>query len=127
MQRFGVWLGVSAMFFALFAGPFFHLHDRDDHGDAASVVHAHLLEAEEPEHHHPDDEIETSHSHARARWVDAFTFNVPSPVFELAGDFSETLSILLEEGRKEIAYTSAPRAHGPPGARLSSLRSPPTV
>jgi hypothetical protein len=114
------------MFCALITGPYFHIHDRDDHGNAARLIHAHLLESEEPDHH-SDDELESSHSHARARWVDVFTFNVPSPIFDLAIDFSGTFSILLQEGREEIADTSAPRAHGPPGARLSSLRSPPTV
>jgi hypothetical protein len=114
------------MFFALLAGPFFHFHDRDDYGHAAALVHAHLLDSEEADHHTEDD-LESSHSHARARWVDVFTFNVPSPTFALAIDFSGTFSIVLQEGREEIAYTSAPRAHGPPGARLSTLRAPPTV
>jgi hypothetical protein len=126
MQRIGVCLGVSAMLFAFVAGPYFHTHDQDEHGHAARLVHAHLLEFEEPDHH-AEDELEASHSHAGARWVDVFTFSVPSPIFDWAIAFSETFSIVLQEGREEIVYTSAPRAHGPPGARLVSLRSPPTV
>ena len=126
MRRFSAGLGVGAMLVALLTAPLFHFHDRDEHGNPVSLVHAHLWESEESDAH-AGVEIETRHSHHHARWIDFFTFNAPSSSFDLAIDFTETLSIPLLEGREDIAISAAPRAHSPPAVRLSAPRSPPAV
>ena len=126
MQRFTACLGSVAMFVALLTAPLFHLHDRDDHGSPKSLVHAHFLETESPSHH-TENEFENRHSHEHARWVEFFTFIGPQASFELAVDFSETFSAPLLEVREGVNILAVPRSHGPPSARPSVPRSPPTT
>src|SRR5436189_194788 len=76
MQRFSAFLGVGAMLLAFFTAPLFHLHDRDDHGRPAPLVHAHFFESEATAPH-SDNEIEMAHSHHAARWVEFYTYNAP--------------------------------------------------
>ena len=126
MRQFSALVGASAMLFALFSAPFFHFHDSDHDGRPASLVHSHAW-APEVHEDHADTEWESGHSEHRARSVDFFTFSEPSPEFELAVGFAETgfVSPLIETER--VTLSAAPRAHGPPGARPSVPRSPPTV
>jgi len=114
------------MLVALLTAPLFHLHDRDDHGSTISLVHVHLIESEDA-HPHADNEIEAPHSHSHARSIEFFTFNAPSPAFDLAIASTQTLVMPLIEGREDIVISAVPRAHGPPGTRRSAPRSPPTV
>ena len=113
------------MVVALITAPLFHSHERDDHGTAISVVHAHFLEAHEAEHH-PEDEIEAPHGHD-ARWIDFFTFQPPSASFELAVEITQELSAPVLERREGVVFSSAPTAHSPPDGGRSAPRSPPTI
>jgi hypothetical protein len=126
MRRFSAFVGAGAMLFALFSAPFFHFHDSDHDGRPASLVHSHVW-APEVHEDHVDVELEFPHSEHHARSVDFFTFNEPSPEFELAVGFPETwfVSPLVETER--ITLSAVPRAHGPPGALPSVPRSPPTA
>src|SRR6185295_6496377 len=90
MQRFAACLGVWAVFLVFFTAPLFHHHDRDDHGSAASFVHAHFWEIAEVDSH-SNPELEVPHSHANARWIDFFVCKTPSASFEMAIDLSENL------------------------------------
>jgi ABC-type Zn2+ transport system substrate-binding protein/surface adhesin len=126
MQRFSACLGVGAMLVALLTAPLYHFHDRDDHGNPASLVHAHFLESEEAGSH-SGNEIETPHSHRHARWIEFFTFQAPPIVSDVAIDLSEKLTSPVLEKREKILIALAPRAHSPPSHRCSVPRSPPTV
>lgn len=126
MKRLTACLGAGAMFVALLVAPFFHLHDRDDHGSPVSLVHAHFLESVESDHH-SNDEFKTTQSHDKARWIDFFTFNAPHFGFDWAVDSVETLIVSVSDVRKGAAIVTLPRSHGPPGARPSIPRPPPTV
>ena len=126
MQRFGALAGVVAMLIALLTSPLYHSHDHDDHGQPASVVHAHFLEAEESEHH-PEDELEADHAQGRARWIDFFVFSPPSAAIDLPIDLTETPAVLPVSERYGVVLAAIPNAHGPPGERPSIPRSPPVL
>jgi hypothetical protein len=126
MRRFIGCVGVLAMLVALLTAPLFHAHDRDDHADRESRVHAHLPEAEET-HPHSDPESGSRHSHDRAHWVDFFVFHAPPSDFDLAVDFTERLSVPALTEQEEVVLFSTPRAHGPPTAQRSRPRSPPAI
>ena len=126
MQRFGACFGVGAMFLILLTTPLFHFHDRDDHGNPASVLHAHFLESVEAESH-SDEEVEAPHSHNNVRWIDFFACKAPSASFDLAIEFSGKLSGISLEECTQVTIASIPQAHGPPGVSRPSPRSPPSV
>jgi hypothetical protein len=114
------------MVVALVTAPFYHLHDRDDHGTPTSLVHAHSFEVHEAESQLVD-EIEAPHGHEHARWIDYFTVQLPPSSFALAIEFTEESSVPTLERREGIVLLSAPRAHSPPGGRRSVPRSPPLI
>ena len=119
-------MGVGAMLLALLTSPFLHFHDRDDHGNPASLVHAHSLESE-GSHPHSGDEIENPHSHDHARWVEFFTFTPPTAGFDLAIGFAGPVSLPLLEERRNIIISAETRSHSPPVTRRSRPRSPPSI
>jgi hypothetical protein len=126
MRRFGAFVGVVATLIALLTSPFYHFHDRDDHGRPAPLVHAHLLEGEESAHH-SNDEAETANSHEHARWIEFFVFAGPSPFLDLEIELTEVTPLAPALERHTVVIAAVPNAHGPPGERLSIPRSPPTV
>jgi hypothetical protein len=126
MKRLTACLGAGAMFVALLTAPLFHFHDRDDHGSPVSLVHAHFLGSPESGHH-SDNAVESRHSHDKARWVEFFTFSGPQSGFDWAVGSIETLTVSTTEVRQGISILTVPRSHGPPGARPSIPRSPPTA
>ena len=126
MQRFGACLGVGAMLLVLLTAPLFHFHDRDDHGTSISLVHAHLWEFAEPDHH-STPEIESPHSHNNARWVDFFVCKAPSGSPEMQIDFPDKLSSPVLEVHGPITIALSAQAHGPPDTTPSRPRSPPSI
>jgi hypothetical protein len=126
MQRFGSFVGVVAMLIALLTSPFYHFHDHDDHGEAASLVHAHLFESEDSEHHDADT-IEGAHGRHHKRWVEFFVFSGPSPVFDSAIELTDVSPVAPTFERETLAPAAEPNAHGPPNECPSIPRSPPTV
>ena len=126
MRRFSGLLSAAAMLFALFTAPYFHLHDHNDDGSPASLVHAHPWEPHRSDAH-SDTEIEAPHSNDQARAVDFFTVSAPSAGFELAVVFSQAWSLPPLEEREQITLSTVPRAHGPPDTPRFAPRSPPAV
>ena len=115
------------MFVALVTAPLFHSHHHDDdHGDHAALVHAHFLDPHEAESH-ADNEFEPADSHHKARWIDFFTFQVPSDAFTLAIELSEDIAAPVLEQSQGVILPAEPRAHSPPDTRFSIPRSPPTL
>jgi hypothetical protein len=114
------------MLVALVTAPMFHSHERDDHGNPVSLVHAHFLDSHEGESH-SDDEIDASKSHHQARWIDFFTFQIPSDGFALAIEFPEGIALPLLKQSQDVILASDPRAHSPPAICLSAPRSPPAI
>ena len=127
MHRCTAWLGVAAMLFALFTAPLFHLHEQDDHGHDAALVHAHLLELEEAHHHHDIDELDATGSHGHVRWVEYFTFSVAPASFDLPVDSTPTFVVPVLEERWSVVMPDLPPAHGPPVYSSSVPRSPPSI
>lgn len=127
MQRFSACLGVVAMLLALLTAPLFHFHDRDDHDNPISLIHAHFGESEESDSH-SSDTVEAPHSsHNRARWIDFFTFKAPTAVSYVPVDLSEKLLVPTLEEREIFVIPTSPRAHSPPASRHSGPRPPPTT
>lgn len=114
------------MLVALVSAPLFHSHDRDDHGHAVSLVHAHLLEDHDVGLH-VEDEIEAPPDDHQARWIDFFTFQPAPAVFALELELGEERSAPVLERRAGVVFASAPRAHSPPDGRRSVPRSPPAI
>jgi ABC-type Zn2+ transport system substrate-binding protein/surface adhesin len=128
MQSLASFVAVAAMLVALLTSPFYHAHDHDDdHGSPASVVHAHLLEAEEHDHHSEDEFASRDGHHAAARWVDVFVFGAPATVLDLAVELAETLPVTALVEREAVVIPAVPRAHGPPEQVHSAPRAPPSI
>ena len=124
MRRFSAWLAVGGMLFALVSAPLFHVHDRDDHGNA--FVHAHFLEPEDPL---PDSghAVDAQHSHHHAHSIDVFTSNAPAALFYAVAEFSDKLPLPSLEATGSMVCVETPRAHSPPDARCLAPRSPPAL
>ena len=126
MKRLGAYTGVVAMLVALMTSPFFHFHDRDDHGSPLSVVHAHFDESHVDADDHHGSEIETGPSH-HPRWIDFYTLTTPSSPFELGVLNEATLVLPVLEESESVTTSELPRSHGPPGSRLVAPRPPPSI
>ena len=124
MRRFNAAIAAVAMLTALLSAPLFHVHDADDHGHDAAFVHAHF-----PEFEHAggaESEIETAHSHERARNIDIFTLSIPAAVpFHPIAEYSEPLSLPAPERGGILEPVHCPYSHGPPPQSGSAPRSPP--
>ena len=93
MHRFSAWVSVTAMLVALATGPLFHVHDRDDHGAAGSIIHAHFLELEDTSAP-ARPEVENQHSHRHATWIDVFVLSAPATMaFHAIAEFSERVAV----------------------------------
>jgi hypothetical protein len=126
MRRLTGCVGAMAMFLALLTAPLYHLHDRDDHGEPVSVVHAHLPEGESPDHH-SESSVEDRHSDRNARYVDVFTLSTPPAAIDLAVELTTTSFVLLLEVDAPLTIEPVPQSHGPPSSRPSAPRPPPTA
>jgi hypothetical protein len=127
VMRFGAWAAVASMLLALVSGPFFHVHDQDEHGHAGSFVHAHLPEPENPTAH-SGEEVEAGHSHEHVRWLDVFTVSAPATTAYLpVSEFSEPLTILPPAENRAVASVQTLRAHSPPLLPDLPPRAPPTL
>ena len=126
MRQCTACLSVMAMLVALLTAPLFHMHERDEHGHQVSFVHAHLGGLEMLDSH-ASDEVEGNHSHAHARWVDVFTFDTFSLYIDWPIDVAITwVTPQLQRG-ESFVIAFVPQAHGPPGSRPFSPRSPPSI
>jgi hypothetical protein len=113
------------MLLALFSGPFFHLHDRDDHGNA--LVHAHFFESDHASSNQ-GDAVEAQHSHDHVRWVDVFTLSTPvTTFFHAVVEFSQILPLPAPIVSRAAISIQALRAHSPPEASDLVPRSPPAL
>src|SRR5207247_2453385 len=100
--------------FALVSAPLFHVHDRDDHGNAGSFIHAHFPDVENPTGH-SERAVETEHSHQHVRWIDVFTLSTPVPLsFAVVAEFSQPLSIPSPPVSRAVISLQTLRAHSPP-------------
>jgi hypothetical protein len=125
MKRLVAYVGVAAMLVALLTAPFFHIHDRDDHGSPVSLVHAHFGESHVDVDHH-GLEFESGQTHT-ARSIDVYTLSTPSSTFELGVLDEAPLSLPALELADSVIIPELPRSHGPPGLRLHVPRPPPTL
>ena len=126
MRPISTLVGVVAVLLALLNAPLFHFHDHDDHGNPASLLHAHFWESAEVDDH-ASPELETPHSHASVRWIDVFACKAPSASFDVAIVLTEELLIPSLDPQEAITIASVPQAHGPPGSAPSRPRSPPSI
>lgn len=125
MHRFSACLAVGAMLFALVSAPLFHVHDRDDHGNA--LVHTHFLESENPLSN-SGHAVEGRDSHGHVRWVDVFTLNTPATtVFHAVAEFSAPLLLPAPVASRARVAAQTLRAHSPPEAPNLAPRSPPAL
>jgi len=126
MRRLSAWMAVGAMLFALVSAPLFHVHDRDDHGNAGSFIHAHFPDVENPTEH-SERSVETEHSHQHVRWIDVFTLSTPVPLgLQVVAEFSQPLSIPSPPVSRAVLSLQTLRAHSPPEHFDLPPRSPPT-
>ena len=125
MKRLGAYAGVAAMLIALLTAPFFHFHDRDDHGSPVSLVHAHFGESHVAVDH-DGLEFESGQTHT-ARSIDVYTLTTASSPFELGVLDEAPLSLPVLELEESVIIPELPRSHGPPDTRLHVPRPPPTI
>ena len=127
MYRFSACIAMGAMLFALVSGPLFHIHDRDDHGNAGPVLHAHFPGLEKPlRQSGNENEVETQHSHMHVRWIDVFTLSAPVAVhFQVVAEISESPSVPPPAVTGVVVSFQTLRAHSPPDYADLPSRSPP--
>lgn len=126
MRRLTGCIGAIAMVLALVTAPLYHFHDRDHHGKSVSLVHAHLPEAEDSDHH-SDNSIEDRHSHRSARYVDFFTFSAPPTAIDLVVELTTSSLVTVLDVVECVTIDTEPQSHSPPCTRQSVPRSPPAI
>ena len=128
MYRLRAGMCLSAMLFALFAAPLFHVHERSSHSDAEVTLHAHVPDSEHAVGHSDEPEIESRHSHGNVRWIDILTLNSPLLVgLQLVAEASEALAVVSPaSSRVAITFVSL-HLHGPPVVANLAPRSPPSL
>jgi hypothetical protein len=115
------------MLCALISAPLFHVHERDDHDGALSIVHAHFPEAEHAGAH-STSEIEDHHSHAQVRWLDVLTVSSPVLVSHFAvAELTERLMLFSSSATRAVVSVQSLHVHSPPATLDNSLRSPPAL